>query len=203
MKDIAQVLMQLPKSAAGPDGIPFQVYKSTAKMMAPIFSEIINEIIDGSAEVPEDFNWAFFVCLPKTPGGIGPTGARIHDPGDTRPLSIVDASNRILASSFRVALERAVGAWVSEHQRGFIMGRQMLRNVLEIDFAAQKISINSKAGDIVLFDFKAALSSLSHQYLWDAMEAIGIPAQYIKAIKLFYVDNKHKMKVGEISWTVL
>ncbi len=43
----------------------------------------------------------------------------------------------------------------------------MLRNVLDIDFAAQKISVKSKKGAIILFDFWAAFPSLSHEFLWD------------------------------------
>ena len=120
----------------------------------------------------------------------------MHDPASTRPLSIVDASNRIIASIFRVALERKVAHWVSSPQRGLLMGRHMLRNVADVVFAAQKISISSRRGAIVLFDFKAAFPSLSHDYMWDALVAIGLPPGNVDALRLFYVGNKHWMKIG-------
>ena len=82
-------------------------------------------------------NHAFLICLPKGDGSTLPDGTALHDPADTRPLSIVDASNRILASILLRALERQAESWISPMQRGFLKGRQMLRNILEIDFSGQ------------------------------------------------------------------
>ena len=152
-------------------------------------------MLDGSATPPDDFNFAFLICLPKGDGTKLPGQENMYEASDTRPLSVVDAANRIIASIFRIALERSVGSWISEWQRGFLQGRQMLGNVVDVAFAAQKISLKTKAGAIILFDFKAAFPSLSHDYMWDTLEAIGIPAQYVKAIKLLYAKNKHLIKV--------
>ena len=144
-------------------------------------------MITGRLTAPADFNFAFLVCLPKEEGDV-------LEPSSTRPLSIVDASNRIIASIFRVALERQVSTWVSSAQTGFLPGRQMLRNVLDVDFAAQKISLKSPRGAILLFDFKAAFPSMSHEFMWETLEAIGLPKQYIRALQQFYKDNKHQIR---------
>ena len=52
---------------------------------------------------------------------------------------------------------------------GFLKQRQVLRNVLEIDFAAHNISVKSYSGAIVLFDFEAAFQSLAHDMIWDTL----------------------------------
>eukprot|EP00973_Karenia_brevis_P074294 10322378-Karenia_brevis.AAC.1 len=72
----------------------------------------------------------------------------------------------------------------------------MLRNVLDIDFAAHRISLQSTTGAIILFDFRAAFPSLSHEFLWDALLGFGLPEAYVNMLKLFYVDNEHKIKIG-------
>lgn len=110
----------------------------------------------------------------------------------------MDASNRIIASVFRFALERAVGKHISVAQRGFIHGRHMLRNVLEMDFEAQKVSIKYKKGAIILFDFRAAFSSIDHSFMWDALAACGLPAAYISALKMIYINKKHTMRIGGV-----
>eukprot|EP00959_Pyramimonas_sp_CCMP1952_P452016 9463974-Pyramimonas_sp.AAC.1 len=92
------------------------------------------------AAPPDDFNLAYLICLPKCSGTLTSTGEDFYDPCNTRPLSIVDASNRILASIFRVALERSAAPWVSAPQKGFLQGRHMIRNVLDVDFVAHNIS---------------------------------------------------------------
>ena len=88
-------------------------------------------------------------------------------------------------------LERKVSHWISQAQRGFLKGRQMLRYILEVDFDAQRISIMSKRDAIVFFYFRAAFQSLSHEFLWEVLASIGLPEEYIKALKLFYEHNKH------------
>ena len=85
-------------------------------------------------------------------------------------------------------LERAVGKWVSAAQRGFLQGRQMLHNVLDVDYAAQKISLKCDDGAIMLFDFRAAFPSMDQGYMWDALAAIGLPPKYIQALQCFYAQ---------------
>ena len=123
-------------------------------------------------------------------------GVLYHEACNTKPLSVVDASNRIIASMRLAALERGYADWVSDAQRGFIKGRQMLRNILDVDFSAQRISLQSERGATVLFDFRAAFPSLSHDFLFDALSAIGLPTEYTTMLRLFYRNNKHKIRVG-------
>ena len=98
---------------------------------------------------------------------------------------MVDAANCLLASIFKEVLEKEVGHLISNSQKGFIKHRQMLRNVLEVDFAARKISLESQSGAVLLFDFSAAFPSLAHDMLWDTLETAGIDADVISAIIFF------------------
>ena len=77
----------------------------------------------------------------------------------------MNTDNRILASAMRLAWEPTFNKWVSRLQRGFLKGRSMLANLLDIDEAAMTVSLKEKHGGLVLFDFKAAFPSLSHDYL--------------------------------------
>ena len=72
----------------------------------------------------------------------------------------------------------------------------MLRNVLDIDFAGQKISIKHKRGAIILFDFRAAFPNMSHDFMWDTLIAIGLPVEFVNALKCFCRNNRHFIKVG-------
>jgi len=74
----------------------------------------------------------------------------------------------------------------------------MLRNVLDIDLAAHKVSVTSRSGAILLFDFKAAFASLSHDFIWDMLSSIGLSSGYIEALKLLYQNNLHFMRVGNV-----
>ena len=108
----------------------------------------------------------------------------------------MDASNRILASIFRIGLERATKDWVSHYQQGFVPGRQLLRNVVDVDHAAQKVSIKHQRGAIVLLDLRAAFPSVAHDYMWDVLKAIGVPQAMLQALQLFYQHNQHFIKAA-------
>ena len=92
-------------------------------------------------------------------------------------------------------LEKQIGHRVDHAQKGFLKQRQMLRNVLDINFAAHKVSVRSRSGAIVLFDFKAAFPSLSHDMIWDTLEVSGVDPHFINAVKMFYHQNRHILKI--------
>jgi hypothetical protein len=56
--------------------------------------------------------------------------------------------------------------------------------------------VKTNAGAILLFDFRAAFPSMDHSFMWETLEAVGFPTEYIKALKQFYTNNKHFMQVG-------
>jgi hypothetical protein len=66
----------------------------------------------------------------------------------------------------------------------------MLSNVVDIDMEAMTVSLTSEKGAIVLFDFQAAFPSLSHEYLLDVLERIGMPKTSMNFVKALYNRTK-------------
>ena len=63
----------------------------------------------------------------------------VFSPAGTRPLSIVNIDNRLIANAFRCQLEPVFNDLISDCQRGLLKGRSMLSNILDIDEHAMKI----------------------------------------------------------------
>lgn len=106
------------------------------------------------------------MLLPKNPDRTDPSFGDVYFPSSLRPLSIVDATNRFLANAFRRKLEALVLKDIMPTQIGFLPGRSLLENVLDIGYAAQKVSLKKGPdGAIVLFDFKVASPSMSHDVI--------------------------------------
>ena len=70
----------------------------------------------------------------------------------------------------------------------------MLANVLDIDHDSMRISLKTRTGTLILFDFKAAFPSVAHAYLWAALRAVGLPSNWIQALQRLYVNNYHTIK---------
>ncbi|CAK0880235.1 unnamed protein product, partial [Prorocentrum cordatum] len=194
IEDVNAVLADLSASAPGPDGAPFAAFSIARAVIAPLLYDIVHGALRGIASPPDDFDLGFLICLPKGPGSALPGGAECFEAGSARPLSIVDASNRIIASVSRVVLDRAVAPRISTSQRGFARGRRRLRNVLVIDFAAQKISLMSKKGAVLLFDSRAAFPGMDHAFMREVLAAVGPLVEFVNTTKMFDNNSSHNIK---------
>ena len=73
-------------------------------------------------------------------------------------------------------------------QRGFLGGRSLLANVIDVDHEALRVTLHHQRGAIVLFDFAAAFPSISHEFMFEVLESVGVPRKLLNLIKAMY-DN--------------
>ena len=97
--------------------------------------------------------------------------------GATRPLAA------------RVSWETLLDNYISAQQQGFLKGRQMLNNVIDIDYHAMTVSLRCHKGAMIFFDFKAAFPSVSHAFLMRSLQSIGIPPSALPFINTLYDNN--------------
>ena len=108
---------------------------------------------------------------------------------ETRPLSIGNTANRLLASAYRLRWEPLLAPRISPYQRGFLPGRSMLRNVVEVEHDAMMAALEREDAALVLFDFKAAFPSVSRTYLLAALESAGLPPCAMAVVRTLYMTN--------------
>ena len=79
-----------------------------------------------------------------------------------RPLTITNTDNRILCSAIHLHIEPIVAPGISRAQRGFLQGRSMLANVVDVDEAMLQAALSERDPAAVFFDFEAAFPSVDH-----------------------------------------
>ena len=72
----------------------------------------------------------------------------------------------------------------------------MLHNIIDIDYDAMRISLKHSNGVLILFDFKAAFPSVSHEILIACLKGLGFPEEAMHFIPAMYDNNKCIMKIG-------
>ena len=122
-----------------------------------------------------DFNLGLLICLGKKPHSQDPDHGPVFQAANTCPLSIVNTDNRILANAARLRWERILNPWISPQQQGFLGNRSILKNLLDIDYAAMVTALTSDQGALILFDFAAAFPSISQTYMMDLLTSLGLP----------------------------
>ena len=85
-------------------------------------------------------------CLPKKSHTNTDNNLPAFYPANTRPLSIVNTDNRIVANSARLAWEPTLDKWILPRQQGFLRGRSILRNLLDVDTATKHTSLMHENG---------------------------------------------------------
>ena len=202
-KDVAEAIKQTGNTMPGPDCVPYKAWRQLGDLGIDILYEvaltmaeddigrIFEEAYAGVApQGDHDFNLGVLCCLPKKASGTDAKNGEYYKAEATRPLCIVNTDNRILASAARIRWEPIFNEWVSDMQRGFLHGRSMLSNVVDIEMEAMRISLKSDKGAVVLFDFQAAFPSLSHEYMMSVLGHIGVPTGSLSFVKALYNRTK-------------
>ena len=198
--DVRKAVALSSTSSPGPDGIPYLAWRRLGPLAVDVLHSALEELMaehgqDALLEVfpPDDmgntaFNEATMVFIPKKVAREV-NGVRFNEPGDVRPLSVVNTDNRLMANAVRLRVEPLLAKAISPEQRGFLPGRSMLQNVLDIDGEMRAASLQSEHAAAVFFDFAAAFPSLAHEYLQDVLEYLQLPKTFRNFVSCLYFGN--------------
>jgi len=170
---VAKTVVGMGKTAPGPDNIPFKAYKVVADEATEVFYYVIKALMDGR-KPPYKFNHSIFHLLPKSGTGYI---------ADTRPLSVSNTYNRIIAAVIKAAIQPAILSYISKDQTGFWPGRSMDENIELFNELFYAAADKGDEYSVILFDILKAFDSISHDTLHALLEHIGLPVQYCNAIK--------------------
>ena len=175
--DIEVAIKRSGNTMAGPDRLPYEAWRQLGDtavdalfeaglaMQQPDFPTQIRAACGFFPHEPHPFNLGTLVCLPKKAVAHHGQHGEVYTPEGTRPLSIVDTANRILANSFRHRWEPLLSRWISPQQRGFLPGRSILANVVDVEEAALQSALAHDMPATFLFDFSAAFPSVNQEYV--------------------------------------
>ena len=65
----------------------------------------------------------------------------------------------------------------------------MLRNIVDIDFDAMKVSLRHREGVLILFGFAAAFPSISHVFMHRVLSHTGLPEHVHRVVQALYYEN--------------
>ena len=85
--------------------------------------------------------------------------------GGGRPLNVTNCDNRLLASTVRLVLEPIIGPLITMDQRGFLTGRSMLANLLDVEEAMVCTPKRGEHGWAFFYDMAAAFPSVEQEFL--------------------------------------
>ena len=115
--------------------------------------------------------------------------ADVYSPDGVRPLNVTNTDNRLIASSVRLAIEPVLANLITLDQKGFIGGRSMLSNILDVEEALGLAAVARRGALAVFYDFAAAFPSIEHALLFAYFRALEWPPWLMRIIRILYNDN--------------
>ena len=76
-------------------------------------------------------------------------------------------------------------------QHSFLRDHSMMTNIVDIGFESMNVSPLHPCGAVVLFDFEAAFSSISHDFTWRMLGCLGVQDSFLHAFRAFCHGNVH------------
>jgi hypothetical protein len=194
-----EVMAKPRDSAPGPDGIPFGAWRAAGPKLFDVMFNAFSSFMQG-APLPEGFNECNLAFIPK---GEDPNDAHLvaRTPNTTRPISLSNTDSKYFALALNRPLAEAAKVTVHPRQRGFVQGRSLIDNILEVEGFGQSYTIAEADNPaIILFDIMAAFPSLSHQWLFVVLRKMRVPVQFINALKALYKDGFATINLNGKRW---
>ena len=101
--------------------------------IAPVLKDIIEQAKRNPNSIPREFNRATRALLPKGIEENDAAGNMVRDAGKTRPLTLSNVDSKVVAQVANIPLAGFACDVVCQNQRGFIRGRHIVDNILELE----------------------------------------------------------------------
>jgi len=202
----------LKPCSAGRDGIVNAAWKHGG----PHASRYIHDLLVAHTHNlprPIDINDGLFVFIPKAVAEVDQDEqAIIVRPLETRPLTLKNEDNKCVAGLVNWGISPTVRRCASKVQRGFVNGRQLVQNVVDLDFASRAGALRYQASIdgysfqndlsivrdgcvgalpvLALFDFASAFPSVAHMWLRAVLVCICVPTGVLCAFDALYANNE-------------
>ena len=193
-EEVKQALKQsAPGKAPGLDGIPVELYRRCGDAFIPLLANIYTAM-GMTGKLPKGLLDGVITSIFKK-------GQRA-DPANYRPITVLNSDYRVLAKVLANRLKRCIAKLIHPMQSGFVPGRLIGDNILLNQMLPSAVGAGSMAA-AVYCDFRKAYDTVDRNFLYAAMEALGVGDGFIKWVKLLLSSTSACAQInGHLSRTV-
>ena len=181
-KEVADALKKTKGSnSPGPDGLPYDLYKKYKDLFSPVLAGIFSAV--GRLGVtPTGFLDGVISTLFKK-------GDRTL-PCNYRPITLLNTDYRLLAKVLAARLGRVLKGVVSSEQTAFLAGRNIGENIMLLKLLPRLFKSRGQVGVIAFCDFAKAYDTIDRDFLYRAMECMGLGEGFIGWVKTLLLATR-------------
>ena len=187
LADILSAIKNSNDSSPGPDGIPFAAWRAAPDLAAPLLLSVIESLCGGQPP-PSGYNHGLLFLIPKKHTGLA---------SDTRPISVTNTDNRLLASTLARIIMPAVSAIVDPSQKGFLWGKNGMDHTADINQFFFEGVVAKTQRLLFFLDTAKAFDSIDHSWALKVLRKVGFPLWVTRFISSSLSDVKVAPSFGK------
>lgn len=180
LDDVIFSITHSNNSAPGPDGVPYAAWRAAPELAGPILFAVLEAICKGQAP-PSGYNYGLLFLIPKKHTGLI---------SDTRPISVTNTDNRILASTIAHSIMPAVSSMVHPSQKGFLWGKNGIDHTCDINQFFFEGVVKKHQRLLFFLDTAKAFDSIDHSWAIKVLSKADFPPWVIRFIQSSLRDVK-------------
>jgi hypothetical protein len=151
-------------SAPGPDGLPYRAWSAAGLAAGETREQMFGHLLEGRSP-PRDFLHSLAVYIHKASPNW--TALKLSAQQLTPdPIGLKNTDNNVICTSSNFKLRRVTTERACVLQRGFVPGRLLTQNPIDLDAAARPFGRGVSRFEkplLAFWDFKSEFPSLAHE----------------------------------------
>eukprot|EP00253_Pinus_taeda_P011936 PITA_11936 len=163
-----------PNKAPGPDGFSIHFYGICWEIIKTDLMRMVQGFMR-KEKVGGGINSTFLALIPKE-----------NNPGTFdryRPISLCNSSYKILAKLMANRIKPLLQKLITPAQEGFVKGRHILENVIQVQEALHSIQLRREQGMLIKLDMCNTFDRVNRSFLYRVLSAFGFNQKFIDIIK--------------------
>ena len=171
----------------GPDGFLVEFYTTYWYLIGTDFTNMIQKSIQ-QGTLPPGVNRGLIALLHK--------GGDREELANWRPISLLNVAYKIMAKALQKRLQPFLSDVISTEQTAFLPSRYILDNVLIQHEIIQWAKESDQDMILLNLDFKKAYDTVHLPFLFQVMEALGIPPLFLRMVQTLFVNAEASVGVN-------
>lgn len=177
---------QKADKAPGSDQITNELLKSTLSVIAPILTDLFNEIIE-TESIPQDWTKSTIILLHKK-------GDK-EEIGNYRPISLMSNIYKVFSKIILSRIATVLDENQPREQAGFRSKFSTIDHIHVLRQVLQKYNEYNKTYFLAFVDYNKAFDSLEHGYIWEALRGQNVQDRYIRILKNIYSKSTAQVRL--------